>query len=238
MDSILNWYKEEGFIFKGGSGAGLNLSRIRSSKELLSSGGTASGPVSFMRGADASAGTIKSGGATRRAAKMVVLDVDHPDIEEFVETKAREEDKIRALRDAGFDMDLGGKDITSVQYQNANNSVRVTDEFMRAVEDGTRVRPARPATTGEVIETVDARELFAQDRQGRVGVRRPGHPVRRHDQRLAHQPRDRPDHRVQPVLGVHVPGQLLVQPGLAEPAEVPQGRRHASTPRRSPRPSS
>ena len=144
MDSILNWYKEEGFIFKGGSGAGLNLSRIRSSKELLSSGGTASGPVSFMRGADASAGTIKSGGATRRAAKMVVLDVDHPDIEEFVMTKAREEDKIRALRDAGFDMDLGGADITSVQYQNANNSVRVTDEFMRAVEDGTDVRPARP----------------------------------------------------------------------------------------------
>lgn len=136
MDSILNWYREEGFIFKGGSGAGINLSRIRSSKELLSSGGTASGPVSFMRGADASAGTIKSGGATRRAAKMVVLDVDHPDIEEFIETKAREEDKIRALRDAGFDMDLGGRDITSVQYQNANNSVRVTDEFMRAVEDG------------------------------------------------------------------------------------------------------
>ena len=137
MDSILNWYREEGLIFKGGSGAGLNLSRIRSSKELLSSGGTASGPVSFMRGADASAGTIKSGGATRRAAKMVVLDVDHPDIVEFVETKAKEEDKIRALRDAGFDMDLGGKDITSVQYQNANNSVRVTDEFMRAVEHGT-----------------------------------------------------------------------------------------------------
>ena len=159
MDSILNWYKEEGFIFKGGSGAGLNLSRIRSSKELLSSGGTASGPVSFMRGADASAGTIKSGGATRRAAKMVVLDVDHPDIEEFVETKAREENKIRALRDAGFDMDLGGRDITSVQYQNANNSVRVTDEFMRAVEDGTGFG-LRARGTGEVIETVDARELF------------------------------------------------------------------------------
>ena len=159
MDSILNWYKEEGFIFKGGSGAGLNLSRIRSSKELLSSGGTASGPVSFMRGADASAGTIKSGGATRRAAKMVVLDVDHPDIEEFVETKAREENKIRALRDAGFDMDLGGRDITSVQYQNANNSVRVTDEFMRAVEDGTDFG-LRARGTGEVIETVDARELF------------------------------------------------------------------------------
>ncbi len=159
MDSILNWYKEEGFIFKGGSGAGLNLSRIRSSKELLSSGGTASGPVSFMRGADASAGTIKSGGATRRAAKMVVLDVDHPDIEEFVETKWREEDKIRALRDAGYDMDLGGKDITSVQYQNANNSVRVNDEFMRAVENGGEFG-LRSRMTGEVIETVDARTLF------------------------------------------------------------------------------
>ncbi|MEK4243649.1 vitamin B12-dependent ribonucleotide reductase [Janibacter indicus] len=159
MDSILNWYKEEGFIFKGGSGAGLNLSRIRSSKELLSSGGTASGPVSFMRGADASAGTIKSGGATRRAAKMVVLDVDHPDIEEFVETKAREEDKIRALRDAGFDMDLGGADITSVQYQNANNSVRVTDEFMRAVEEGTDFG-LTSRKDGSVIETVDARQLM------------------------------------------------------------------------------
>ena len=159
MDSILNWYKEEGFIFKGGSGAGLNLSRIRSSKELLSSGGTASGPVSFMRGADASAGTIKSGGATRRAAKMVVLDVDHPDIEEFIETKAREEDKIRALRDAGFDMDLGGRDIVSVQYQNANNSVRVSDEFMKAVVDGTTFG-LRARDTGEVIESVDARELF------------------------------------------------------------------------------
>ncbi|HHU09558.1 MAG TPA: vitamin B12-dependent ribonucleotide reductase [Intrasporangiaceae bacterium] len=161
MESILNWYKEEGFIFKGGSGAGLNLSRIRSSKELLSSGGTASGPVSFMRGADASAGTIKSGGATRRAAKMVVLDVDHPDIEEFVETKAREEDKIRALRDAGFDMDLGGKDIVSVQYQNANNSVRVTDEFMKAVEDGTEFG-LRSRKDGSVIETVDARELMGK----------------------------------------------------------------------------
>jgi ribonucleoside-diphosphate reductase alpha chain len=159
MDSILNWYREEGFIFKGGSGAGLNLSRIRSSKELLSSGGTASGPVSFMRGADASAGTIKSGGATRRAAKMVVLDVDHPDIEEFIETKAREEDKIRALRDAGFDMDLGGRDITSVQYQNANNSVRVTDEFMRAVEDDSDFA-LRARADGRVLETVKARELF------------------------------------------------------------------------------
>ncbi len=159
MDSILNWYREEGRIFKGGSGAGLNLSRIRSSKELLRSGGTASGPVSFMRGADASAGTIKSGGATRRAAKMVVLDVDHPDIEEFIETKVNEEEKIRVLRDAGFDMDLGGKDITSVQYQNANNSVRVSDEFMRAVEEGGEFG-LRARSTGEVIETVDAKKLF------------------------------------------------------------------------------
>ena len=159
MDSILNWYREEGLIFKGGSGAGLNLSRIRSSKELLSSGGTASGPVSFMRGADASAGTIKSGGATRRAAKMVVLDVDHPDIEEFIDTKVREEEKIRVLRDGGFDMDLGGKDIVSVQYQNANNSVRVTDDFMHAVEEG-REFGLRARATGEIIETVDAKGLF------------------------------------------------------------------------------
>ena len=162
MDSILNWYREEGLIFKGGSGAGLNLSRIRSSKELLrSSGGTASGPVSFMRGADASAGTIKSGGATRRAAKMVVLDVDHPDIVEFVETKEREEEKIRVLRDAGFDMDLGGEDITSVQYQNANNSIRVDDAFMRAVEEGTSYG-LRARTSGEVIEEIDAKELWGK----------------------------------------------------------------------------
>jgi ribonucleoside-diphosphate reductase alpha chain len=159
MDSILEWYREEGLIFKGGSGAGVNLSRIRSSKELLSSGGTASGPVSFMRGADASAGTIKSGGATRRAAKMVVLDVDHPDVEEFIQTKAREEDKIRVLRDAGYDMDLGGKDITSVQYQNANNSVRVSDEFMQAVEAGSKFDLAA-RRTGETVETVDAKDLF------------------------------------------------------------------------------
>ncbi|WP_405722304.1 vitamin B12-dependent ribonucleotide reductase [Streptomyces sp. NBC_01537] len=159
MESILDWYKEEGMIFKGGSGAGLNLSRIRSSKELLSSGGNASGPVSFMRGADASAGTIKSGGATRRAAKMVVLDVDHPDVEAFIETKVKEEEKIRALRDAGFDMDLGGDDITSVQYQNANNSVRVNDEFMAAYEKGSKFG-LRARMTGEVIEEVDAKGLF------------------------------------------------------------------------------
>src|SRR6201999_3350131 len=159
IESILDWYKEEGLMFRGGSGSGVNLSRIRSSKELLSSGGTASGPVSFMRGADASAGTIKSGGATRRAAKMVVLDVDHPDIVDFVETKAKEENKIRALRDAGFDMEPGGPDIISVQYQNANNSVRVSDEFMHAVENGAEFG-LNARLTGETIETVDAKKLF------------------------------------------------------------------------------
>jgi ribonucleoside-diphosphate reductase alpha chain len=173
IESILDWYKEEGLIFRGGSGAGVNLSRIRSSKELLSSGGTASGPVSFMRGADASAGTIKSGGATRRAAKMVVLDVDHPDIEDFIETKAKEENKIRALRDAGFDMDLGGSDIISVQYQNANNSVRVSDEFMHAVENGgTFGLNAR--LTGETIETVDAKGLFRKIAQAAWDCADPG----------------------------------------------------------------
>jgi ribonucleoside-diphosphate reductase alpha chain len=173
MESILDWYKEEGLIFKGGSGAGVNLSRIRGSMELLSSGGEASGPVSFMRGADASAGTIKSGGATRRAAKMVILDIDHPDIEEFITVKAREEHKIRALRDAGFDMDLGGKDMSSVQYQNANNSVRVSDEFMSAVENGGTF-DLRARLDGRVVKTVDARALFRQIAQAAWECADPG----------------------------------------------------------------
>jgi ribonucleoside-diphosphate reductase alpha chain len=153
MESILNWYREEGLIFKGGSGSGVNLSRIRSSKELLKGGGTASGPVSFMRGADASAGTIKSGGKTRRAAKMAILDVSHPDIEEFIWCKAVEEHKARALRDAGFDMGVDGKDGFSVQYQNANNSVRVTDEFMEAVLEDKEWQ-LRAVQTGGVIRTM------------------------------------------------------------------------------------
>ncbi len=161
MDGILNWYREEGVIFKGGSGAGINLSGIRSSYEPLKGGGTASGPVSFMRGADASAGTIKSGGKTRRAAKMVVLDADHPDVEEFIWCKAREERKARALRDAGFDMDLDGADSHSIQYQNANNSVRVTDEFMQAVIDGSDW-DLTAVTTGETVRTVKARDLMRQ----------------------------------------------------------------------------
>jgi ribonucleoside-diphosphate reductase alpha chain len=161
MDSILNWYVEEGIIFKGGSGAGVNLSRIRSSQELLKGGGTASGPVSFMRGADASAGTIKSGGKTRRAAKMVILDADHPDVEDFIWCKAIEERKARVLRDSGFDMDLDGADSHSTQYQNANNSVRVTDQFMEAVLDG-RDWNLTARTDSSVVRTVPARDLFRQ----------------------------------------------------------------------------
>ena len=159
MSSILNWYVEEGTIFKGGSGSGINLSKLRSSKEGLAGGGTASGPVSFMRGADASAGTIKSGGKTRRAAKMVILDVDHPDVRDFIWCKATEEKKARALRDAGFDMDLDGRDSYSIQYQNANNSVRVTDEFMQAVLED-RDWKLKAVTTGETLETTRARDLM------------------------------------------------------------------------------
>ncbi len=173
MDSILNWYVEEGTIFKGGSGAGINLSRIRSSAERLKGGGTASGPVSFMRGADSSAGTIKSGGKTRRAAKMVILDMDHPDIEEFIWCKATEERKARVLREAGFDMDLDGADSHSIQYQNANNSVRVTDEFMQAVvDDDDWNLVAR--TTGEVIRSVKARDLMRQFAQASWECADPG----------------------------------------------------------------
>jgi ribonucleoside-diphosphate reductase alpha chain len=161
MDSILNWYTEEGVIFKGGSGAGVNLSRIRASVEILAGGGTASGPVSFMRGADSSAGTIKSGGKTRRAAKMVILDADHPDIFDFVWCKAIEERKARVLRDAGFDMDLDGMDSFSIQYQNANNSVRVTDDFMQAVVDDGEW-PLLARTTGEPVRVIPARDLFRQ----------------------------------------------------------------------------
>src|SRR6202035_5053454 len=150
MESILDWNTKEGTIFLGGSGSGINLSNIRGSMEPLSQGGTATGPVSFMRGADAWAGTIKSGGKTRRAAKMVVLDIDHPDIRDFIWCKANEEEKAAALRDAGFDMTIDGDGFQSIQYQNANNSVRVTDEFMRAVEaDGEWRLIAR--ATGEPV---------------------------------------------------------------------------------------
>ncbi len=161
MESILGWNTKEGNIFRGGSGSGINLSKIRGSMEPLAKGGTASGPVSFMRGADSWAGTIKSGGKTRRAAKMVVLDVDHPDIKDFVWCKAHEEDKAAALRDAGFDMSIDGDGFFSIQYQNANNSVRVSDEFMRAVEED-REWQLTARTTGETVATVSARELMRE----------------------------------------------------------------------------
>ena len=161
MDSILDWIRREGIIFRGGSGSGINLSRLRSSHEQLSKGGHASGPVSFMRGADASAGTIKSGGKTRRAAKMVILDIDHPDVEEFIWCKANEEDKVRVLEAAGYDMSLNSPDWASIQYQNANNSIRVTDSFMEAVErDEDWNLTAR--TDGAVVATLPARDLLKQ----------------------------------------------------------------------------
>src|SRR5438046_19753 len=161
MESILDWTRREGIIFRGGSGAGVNLSRLRSSKEQLSKGGYASGPVSFMRGADASAGTIKSGGKTRRAAKMVVLDVDHPDVDEFIWCKAREEEKARVLEAAGYDMTLDSPDWASIQYQNANNSVRVTDAFMEAAADGKEWN-LTARTDGTVVDTVEARKLLRE----------------------------------------------------------------------------
>ena len=173
MPSILNWYVEEGMIFKGGSGSGINLSTIRSSREQLGNGGEASGPVSFMRGADASAGTIKSGGKTRRAAKMVVLNVDHPDVRDFIWCKAREEHKARVLRDAGFDMDLDGRDSISIQYQNANNSVRVNDDFMRAYEGDTSF-DLKTVLDGQAMETLQARDLMREIAQAAWECADPG----------------------------------------------------------------
>src|SRR5215813_10542952 len=161
MDSILDWIRREGVIFRGGSGSGVNLSKLRCSKEQLSKGGYASGPVSFMRGADASAGTIKSGGKTRRAAKMVVLDVDHPDVEEFIWCKAHEEEKARVLEAAGYDMSLDSGDWASIQYQNANNSVRVTDAFMEAAQAGSDWN-LTARTDGAVVDTIKAKELLRQ----------------------------------------------------------------------------
>ena len=162
MESILDWNTREGNIFLGGSGSGINLSNIRGSMEPLAKGGTASGPVSFMRGADSWAGTIKSGGKTRRAAKMVVLDIDHPDIREFIWCKAKEEKKANALRDAGFDMSIDGEGFISIQYQNANNSVRLTDDFMRAVEKGEDWHLIARTTGEPVGDPIPARELMRE----------------------------------------------------------------------------
>ena len=173
IDSILDWYKTEGKIFKGGSGSGINLSRLRSSKEHVTAGGLASGPVSFMRGADSVAGTIKSGGKTRRAAKMVILNVDHPDIEEFIWSKAKEEKKAYALGEAGYDVSLDGDAWISIQYQNANNSVRVSDDFMRAVLDDGDWQ-TRYVKTGDVAQTYKARSLMRDIAQAAWDCADPG----------------------------------------------------------------
>ena len=233
MESILEWNTKEGMIFRGGSGSGINLSKIRGSMEPLAKGGTASGPVSFMRGADAWAGTIKSGGKTRRAAKMVVLDVDHPDIREFIWCKAKEEDKAAALRDAGFDMSIDGEGFFSIQYQNANNSVRVTERFMRAVENDEDWQLTGRVTGEPIGEPIPARELMQRDRRGGVALRRSGRPVRHDDQPVAHVPELGADQRVQPVQRVHARRRLGLQPGVAEPDEVPPAGRHVRRRRRS-----
>ena len=221
MNAILNWYREEGVIFKGGSGSGINLSKIRSSVELLEGGGTASGPVSFMRGADASAGTIKSGGKTRRAAKMVILNADHPDVEEFIWCKVKEERKARVLRDAGFDMDLDGADSFSIQYQNANNSVRVTDEFMQAVIDDADWA-LKAVTTGEVVKSIRARDLWRQIALAAWDCADPGLQF---DTTINKWHTAHATGRINgsnPCSRVHAPRQLGVQPRIDQLVEVPR----------------
>ncbi len=186
MESILDWNTREGKIFLGGSGSGINLSNIRGSMEPLSKGGTASGPVSFMRGADSWAGTIKSGGKTRRAAKMVVLDIDHPDIREFIWCKAKEEKKANALRDAGFDMSIDGEGFISIQYQNANNSVRLTDDVHAGRRERRGLAPHRAQDRRAGRRSDSRARAHARDRRGRVAVRRSGRAVRHDDQPVAH----------------------------------------------------
>ena len=226
MESILGWNTKEGMIFRGGSGSGINLSNIRGSMEPLAKGGTASGPVSFMRGADSWAGTIKSGGKTRRAAKMVVLDIDHPDIREFIWCKAKEEDKAAALRDAGFDMSIDGDGFQSIQYQNANNSVRLTDEFMRAVqEDGEWRLIAR--TTGEPVgEPLRARELMREIAQAAWRCADPGVQYDTTINRWHTDPVSGRINASNPCSRVHARRQLGLQPRVAEPDEVPPRGRH------------
>ena len=220
MESILDWIRRrKGIIFRGGSGAGVNLARLRSSKEQLSKGGHASGPVSFMRGADASAGTIKSGGKTRRAAKMVVLDVDHPDVEEFIWCKAREEEKARVLSAAGYDMSLDSPHWASIQYQNANNSVRVTDAFMQAVE-AEEDWNLTARTDGAVVDTVPARKLLHDMAEAAWQCADPGVQFDTTINSWHTCPNSGPS-CVEPMLGVHASRRLGMQPRVAEPHEVP-----------------
>src|SRR5439155_5191204 len=159
MESILTLAKTEGMLFKYGSGTGSNLPPIRSSREYLAGGGTASGPVSFMKGFDAFAGVIKSGGKTRRAAKMVILNTDHPDVVEFNDSKLKEERKAHALIESGYEADFTGEAYSSIFFQNANHSVRVTDDFMNAVVDDKEWQ-THAIKSGDVMDTYRARDLF------------------------------------------------------------------------------
>jgi ribonucleoside-diphosphate reductase alpha chain len=224
LESILDLAKTEGMLFKWGSGTGTNLSPLREEGGGLAGGGTASGPLSFMKGFDAFAGVIKSGGKTRRAAKMVILNVDHPDIESFIWCKAKEEKKAHTLIDAGYDAAIDGDAYGSIFFQNANNSVRVTDEFMEAV---------RPMATGGPFggqwpaqEALQRQGAATRDRASHASMRRSGHAVRHHHQSLAHFEDHGAHQRVESVLGVHVPGRFGLQPGVVEPDEVRRtGRR-------------
>ena len=226
MSSIMDLAKTEAMLFKFGSGAGSNLSTIRSSKEKMAGGGTASGPVSFMKGYDAFAGVVKSGGKTRRAAKMVILDAGHPDVLEFIDSKAHEEQKAWALIEAGYDPSFTGEAYGSVFFQNANHSVRVTDAFMQAVVDDKEWKTHAVVAPHHVDGHLQGPRHLPQDGRRRPPLRRPGHPVRHDHQRVAHLGQHGPDPRVQPVLRVHVPQRHRLQPGLAQPDEVRRrGRR-------------
>ena len=224
MESIMNLAKTEGMLFKWGSGTGTNFSSLRGSRETLSGGGIASGPVSFMKGFDAFAGVIKSGGKTRRAAKMVILNVDHPDIVEFIDSKMKEERKAHVLIEQGYDPAIDGEAYSSIFFQNANHSVRVTDEFMQAVEDD-RDWWTRNVNDGNPVEKFSARESAAPHGRIRLGLRRSRHAVRHHGESLAHLQEHRAHQRLQSLLGIHVPGRHRVQSGVAQPDEVSELQR-------------
>ncbi len=219
LESILDLAKTEGMLFKWGSGTGTNLSALREEDAVLSGGGRASGPLSFMKGFDAFAGVIKSGGKTRRAAKMVILNADHPDVEKFIWCKAKEEKKAYTLVEAGYDSSLDGEAYSSIFFQNANNSVRATDDFMEAVaQDGdwwTKAVVDRPA--GEALQGA---RPDAPDRRSHAPVRRPRHAVRYHREPLASVQEHGAHQRLESLLGVHVPGRFGLQPFVAEPDEV------------------
>ena len=224
MDSIMNLAKTEGMLFKWGSGTGTNFSSLRGSNESLSGGGIASGPVSFMKGFDAFAGVIKSGGKTRRAAKMVILNVDHPDIMEFIESKMKEERKAHVLIEQGYNSSIDGEAYSSVFFQNANHSVRVTDDFMRAVEED-RDWWTRNVNDGKPVRKIPRPRSAARDGRIRLAVRRSRHAVRYDDQSLAHLQGHRSHQRFESVLGIHVPRRHGLQPRVAEPAEVSRAER-------------